>query len=95
MAHLDFPHVLEEYKTGRCLRTSALHPRYEQVGAVFGAKQGYEYQGYFEANTPENLSGTTLQQGFNRKGLHAVGLVGVVTVLQWEDENTEGGVVTV
>ncbi len=44
--YLHFP--LDEYEWGRPLRTSALYPRLQEQGAVFGEKNGWERANYFE-----------------------------------------------
>jgi glycine cleavage system aminomethyltransferase T/glycine/D-amino acid oxidase-like deaminating enzyme len=52
---LRYPYDSDEL--GRPRRTSALHSRQQDLGAVFGAKHGWERADYFEPGTPWRRAG--------------------------------------
>ena len=53
--HLRYPYDSDEW--GRPRRTSALHERLQDEGAVFGAKHGWERAEYFEPGRPWRRAG--------------------------------------
>jgi 4-methylaminobutanoate oxidase (formaldehyde-forming) len=53
--YLRYPYDADEW--GRPKRTSALHGRMQDLGAVFGAKHGWERPDYFEAAAPWRRAG--------------------------------------
>ncbi|MCH7610884.1 MAG: FAD-dependent oxidoreductase [Chloroflexi bacterium] len=53
--YLRFP--LDENEWGRPLRTSPLLPRLQELGAVFGEKDGWERVNHFETGDPSRLAG--------------------------------------
>src|SRR5579864_6595591 len=53
--HLRYPYDSDEW--GRPKRTSALHTRMQDLGAVFGAKHGWERPDYFEPGRPWRRAG--------------------------------------
>ena len=63
--HLRYPYDSDEW--GRPKRTSALHSRMQDLGAVFGAKQGWERPDYFEPGRPWRRAGADQRTfGFTR-----------------------------
>ena len=62
---LRYPHDSDEW--GRPRRTSALHSRMQDLGAVFGAKHGWERPDYFEPGRAWRRAGPDQRAfGFNR-----------------------------
>ncbi|HEY3083914.1 MAG TPA: FAD-dependent oxidoreductase [Candidatus Dormibacteraeota bacterium] len=59
--HLRYPFDADEW--GRPKRTSALHTRMQDLGAVFGVKHGWERPDYFEPGQPWRRAGAD-QRGF-------------------------------
>jgi glycine cleavage system T protein len=53
--HLHFPN--DENEWGRPLRTSPFYPRLQDLGAVFGEKNGWERVNYFEPGKPWRQAG--------------------------------------
>jgi glycine cleavage system aminomethyltransferase T/glycine/D-amino acid oxidase-like deaminating enzyme len=53
--YLRYPYDSDEW--GRPRRTSALHERVQDLGAVFGAKHGWERPDYFEPGAPWRRAG--------------------------------------
>ena len=53
--YLRYPYDSDEW--GRPRRTSALHERSQDLGAVFGTKHGWERPDYFEPGTPWRRAG--------------------------------------
>ncbi len=53
--HLHFPN--DENEWGRSLRISPFYPRLKELGAVFGAKNGWERVNYFEQGKPWRMAG--------------------------------------
>jgi glycine cleavage system aminomethyltransferase T len=62
--YLRYPYDSDEW--GRPRRTSALHTRLQDLGAVFGAKHGWERPEYLEPGTPWRRAGAD-QRGFGWK----------------------------
>jgi 4-methylaminobutanoate oxidase (formaldehyde-forming) len=63
--HLRYPFDADEW--GRPRRTSALHTRMQDLGAVFGAKHGWERPDYFEPGRPWRRAGADQRAfGFGR-----------------------------
>jgi 4-methylaminobutanoate oxidase (formaldehyde-forming) len=57
---LRYPHDADEW--GRPRRTSALHHRIQDLGAVFGAKHGWERPEHFEPGRPWRRAGADQRQ---------------------------------
>ena len=63
--YLRYPYDSDEW--GRPCRTSALHTRMQDLGAVFGAKHGWERPEYFEPGRPWRRAGADQHAfGFTR-----------------------------
>jgi glycine cleavage system aminomethyltransferase T/glycine/D-amino acid oxidase-like deaminating enzyme len=63
--YLRYPHDSDEW--GRPKRTSALHTRMQDLGAVFGAKHGWERPDYFQPGRPWRRAGADQRSfGFTR-----------------------------
>lgn len=63
--YLRFP--FDENEWGRPLRTSPLYPRLQEMGAVFGEKDGWERVNYFEPGRPWQRAGADQREwGWNR-----------------------------
>jgi glycine cleavage system T protein len=63
--HLRYPH--DENEWGRPLRTSPFYPRLQELGAVFGEKNGWERVNYFQKDRPWRRAGADQQiWGWNR-----------------------------
>ena len=63
--HLRYPYDSDEW--GRPKRTSALHTRMQDLGAVFGAKHGWERPDYFQPGQPWRRAGADQRAfGFKR-----------------------------
>jgi 4-methylaminobutanoate oxidase (formaldehyde-forming) len=63
--YLRYPYDSDEW--GRPKRTSALHTRMQDVGAVFGAKHGWERPDYFQPGRPWRRAGADQRAfGFTR-----------------------------
>jgi glycine cleavage system aminomethyltransferase T/glycine/D-amino acid oxidase-like deaminating enzyme len=58
--YLRYPYDSDEW--GRPRRTSALHSRLQDLGAVFGAKHGWERPDYFEPEAPWRRAGADQRQ---------------------------------
>ncbi|HEV2027801.1 MAG TPA: FAD-dependent oxidoreductase [Candidatus Dormibacteraeota bacterium] len=58
--YLRYPYDSDEW--GRPRRTSALHERLQDQGAVFGAKHGWERAEYFDASRPWRRAGADQRQ---------------------------------
>jgi glycine cleavage system aminomethyltransferase T/glycine/D-amino acid oxidase-like deaminating enzyme len=63
--HLRYPFDVDEW--GRPRRTSALHTRMQDLGAVFGTKHGWERPDYFDPGRPWRRAGADQRAfGFTR-----------------------------